>query len=95
MVKEISLEEYKKAYREIRKERERKDFIIHLVVYFFANTIMAVCNLLYTPHHLWFFWPLIFWGFGLLCHYLSALHLLEKELEKDELLAEIRARKGM
>ncbi|HIQ39189.1 MAG TPA: 2TM domain-containing protein [Methanothermococcus okinawensis] len=95
MTKEMSLEEYKKAYREVRKERERKGFIIHLVVYLLANTVMAIYNLVYTPQHLWFFWPLIFWGFGLLCHYLSALRLLEKELEKDEMLAEIRAREGV
>ncbi len=29
----ISLEEYKRAYREIRREGERRGFLIHLTVY--------------------------------------------------------------
>ncbi|KAF5436824.1 hypothetical protein C5S35_07300, partial [Candidatus Methanophagaceae archaeon] len=33
MAEEIPLEDYKKAYREIVSEEEKRDFFVHLVVY--------------------------------------------------------------
>ena len=93
MTGEISLEDYKKAYRGVRKEKEKRGFIIHFVVYIIVNIGLITCNLVYTPEAIWFFWPLIFWGLGLTSHYLGAVRFLEKELEKDEALAESRARK--
>ncbi|HID92675.1 MAG TPA: 2TM domain-containing protein [bacterium (Candidatus Stahlbacteria)] len=92
MAGEISVEEYKKAYREVRKEREKRGFIIHLAVYIIVNIGLITCNLVYVPERIWFFWPLIFWGLGLICHYLGGVRFLEKELERDEALAEIRVR---
>ena len=92
MAEEVSLEEYKKAYRGVRKEKEKRGFIIHLTVYVIVNIGLIVYNLVYVPEHIWFFWPLIFWGLGLTCHYLGAVRFLERELEKDEALAEIRAK---
>lgn len=92
MTEEMSLEDYKKAYREVRKEKEKRGFIGHFVVYIVVNIGLITCNLVYVPEHIWFFWPLIFWGLGLTYHYLGAVRFLERELEKDEALAEIRER---
>ena len=94
MANDISLEEYKKAHRDVRKEKEKRGFIIHLVVYFVVNVGLIACNLVYTPQYIWFFWPLIFWGLGLICHYIDAVHFVDKKLEKDEAIAELRARDG-
>lgn len=33
MMQEITLEDYKKAYREIKKEEAKRGFFVHLVVY--------------------------------------------------------------
>ncbi|GAB6075205.1 2TM domain-containing protein [Desulfurobacterium crinifex] len=85
------LEEYKKAYREVRKEKERKAFIIHLIVYVVVNSILVIANILYTPEVLWFFYPLIIWGVtGIVPHYLFAIRWLDKELSKEEEIAESR-----
>ena len=62
----ISLEEYKRAYREIRREEERRGFLIHLTVYIFVNAMLIAINLIYTPKKIWFFYPLFGWGIGVI-----------------------------
>jgi len=46
MGEEISLAEYKKAYREIVAEDEKRGFLTHLVVYVLVNAML-------TAHYLW------------------------------------------
>jgi len=46
MVKESSLDEYKKAYRE---NKERRGFFIHLAAYIIVNIMLVAINLIYTP----------------------------------------------
>ena len=88
----ISLEEYKKAYRKIRREEEMKNFFIHLVIYIFVNSLLISVNLMYFPKILWFFYPLIGWGIGIIIHYLFGIRWLEKTLKEREIKAELRAR---
>ncbi len=92
MMQEITLEEYKKAYREIKKEEARMGFLVHLIVYIFVNTLLIVINLLYSPEDIWFFYPLIGWGIGISMHYLFGVRWIEKELKEMEAKAEYRAR---
>jgi hypothetical protein len=94
MTEEISLEEYKKAYREITTEEERRGFLAHLVVYVIINAMLIALNLLYVPQHIWFYWPLLGWGIGLTMHYLFGIRFLEKDLEDKEAKAEYRARES-
>ncbi|MEN4007376.1 MAG: 2TM domain-containing protein [Methanobacteriaceae archaeon] len=92
MTQEISLEEYKKSYREVVKEEEKQSFLVHLVVYVLVNAMLIAINLIYTPEVVWFFYPLIGWGIGISMHYLFGVRWLEKELEEREAKAEYRAR---
>jgi len=94
MTKEITLEDYKRAYREVEKEEARRGFIIHLVVYILGNAMLTTINLIYTIKVLWFFYPLIGWGIGLTIHYLFAVRWLESELKDKEARAEYRATAG-
>lgn len=94
MVKEISLEEYKKAYREIRKEEEKTAFLVHLVVYILVNIMLIAINLIYTPETIWFLYPLIGWGIGITVHYLFGVHWIEKTLKEREAKAEYKAREA-
>ncbi len=32
------------------------------------NLLLIVVNLLTTPNHLWFYWPLVGWGIGIIAH---------------------------
>jgi hypothetical protein len=46
-------------------------FFFHFSAYVLVNAILIVVNLLTTPDRLWFFWPLLGWGIGILAHGLA------------------------
>ncbi len=92
MSEEISLEEYKKAYREMRAEDEKRGFSVHLVVYVLVNAMLIAINLIESPEDIWFFYPLLGWGIGITAHYLNAVRWIEKILKGREAEAEYRAR---
>jgi len=89
---EISLEEYKLAYREVKKEEARRGFVIHLVAYTLVNSLLVVVNFLYSPNAIWFIYPMFFWGIGLSIHYFLGVRWIEKRIEEEEAKAEYRAR---
>lgn len=88
----MSLEDYKRAYREIRVDEEKQGFQIHLVIYILVNLLLIVINLIYSPQQIWFIYPLVGWGIGIILHYLYSVYWVDKELKKLEAEAEYRAR---
>jgi len=48
------------------------EFRIHLINYIAVNTLLAIINLTLTPGYIWFKWPLLGWGIGVIFHALSA-----------------------
>jgi hypothetical protein len=65
-------------------------FYFHAVAYFSVNLLLIIINYSTTPHRLWFQWPLLGWGIGLLFHWFAAFvgprlmsRLLDNELDKD------------
>lgn len=58
-------EEQRYRYAKTRV-KEIKDFYVHLIVYLAVNTFLVILNLLATPWYMWFIWPLIFWGIGMI-----------------------------
>ena len=88
----ITLSEYKKAYREIKKEEAQRGFWIHFVVYFLVNGMLILVNIIYSPGAWWFFYPLIGWGIGITTHYLVTCKWIDKGLELLEAKTEYRAR---
>lgn len=93
MEEDISLENYKKAYRKIRAEEEKQNFSIHLAVYILINIMLGFINFYYTPGTIWFIYPAIGWGIGVFVNYLQGVRWIEKNLEEKESKAEYRARK--
>ncbi len=47
---------------------EARGFITHLFVYVAVNLLLVIVNLRTTPNVLWFQWPLLGWGLGLVVH---------------------------
>nr|QNO47749.1 hypothetical protein FMEMAFBA_00007 [Methanosarcinales archaeon ANME-2c ERB4] len=94
MAEEISLEEYKKAYREIVSEEEKRDFSVHLVVYVLVNAMLIAINFIDSPEDIWFFYPLIGWGIGISLHYLFGVRWIQKELKEREAKGEYKAREA-
>jgi len=62
MTEDITLEDYKRAYREMEVEESRRGFLVNLSAYVLVNTALIIVNLLYYPVHLWFIYPLVGWG---------------------------------
>ncbi|MDZ4051748.1 MAG: 2TM domain-containing protein, partial [Phenylobacterium sp.] len=48
--------------------RKVKDFYIHLTQYLIVIPILAGINLVGYPQYLWFVWPALGWGLGVLAH---------------------------
>jgi tellurite resistance protein TehA-like permease len=91
----MNIEDFKKAYRKVTKEEERKCFLVHLLSFIFLNILMFLLDLFFTKGQMWFYFPLIFWGIGLLNHYLFSVRWIESELLKREAMAERLAKMNL
>ena len=49
----------------IRRADMKLGFRAHVAAYVIVNAGLALINLVTTPYHLWFYWPMIGWGLGL------------------------------
>ena len=54
-------------------------FFFHFSAYVLVNLILIAVNLLLTPDKLWFYWPLLGWGIGILAHGLAVKFSAERE----------------
>lgn len=50
------------ARAQVKKEKE---FYSHLAIYLLVNAVLVAVNLLSSPAHFWFIYPLLGWGIGL------------------------------
>ena len=51
-----------------KKVQEIKGFYGNLMSYILVNLFLLFINLKYSPKHIWFFWPMIGWGIGVVIH---------------------------
>jgi hypothetical protein len=51
-----------------RAAKREAGFRTHLAVYLGVGAFLFTLNLLTSPFHLWFYWPMFFWGWGLVAH---------------------------
>ena len=77
--------------------KELKEFYGHLISYVIVNIVLIIINLLTSPGHLWFYWPTIFWGIGILFHaskvFILKGRFLGKEWEERK-IKEIMGKEG-
>jgi 2TM domain len=52
----------------IRQVLKDIPFLIHLAVYAGVNLLLFIINMLTNPGTIWFVWPLVGWGIGVLGH---------------------------
>ncbi len=50
------------------RTQEKAAFYTHFIIYVLVNAGIVTLNLLISPGNLWFYWPLLAWGAGLLGH---------------------------
>lgn len=58
------------------KVRRAKGFYIHLIQYVVIIAGLCIINLLTNPAKLWFLWPALGWGIGILLHTVAVFELL-------------------
>ena len=57
-------------------------FFFHFSAYVLVNVILIAVNLLTTPNQLWFYWPLLGWGIGILAHGLAVNYSAEERVRR-------------
>lgn len=75
-------ERYFKARKRVE---EIKGFYGNLISYIVVNSFLIAINLISSPDHLWFYWPLLWWGFGVVFHGLKVFNqtsLFSKDWEE-------------
>ncbi|MFV8464986.1 2TM domain-containing protein [Flavobacterium sp. LB1P62] len=55
-------------YKAKKRVEEIKGFYGNLVAYIVVNIGLLAINLLTSPKHLWFYWPMLGWGIGVVFH---------------------------
>lgn len=63
--------EQEKYERAKKRVEDIRGFYIHLAIYLVVNGFIIAQNLIISPDALWFYWPLLGWGVGILIHGLS------------------------
>ena len=57
--------EYQKAKKRVE---EIRGFYAHLVSYVLVNSLLFLVNITTSPSVLWFYWPFLGWGIGIVVH---------------------------
>ena len=79
-----------------RKVQNLKGFYRHLMIYVAVNIGLLAINLITSAETLWFYWPLLGWGIGLLFHALQVfrpVQLFGRDWEERK-IREYMARDG-
>lgn len=77
-------------YQEAKQRVEEiKGFYIHLVTYVLVNAVLVIINLFTSPEYLWFIWPIIGWGVGLVIHAFSVFSNLWGKSWEERKIKEI------
>ncbi len=82
-------------YQATKRVKKKKKFYKHLTSFVSVNIFFLFLNLLTSPGELWFFYPMMGWGLGLIFHYVDTFGIpgfgmLDKEWEKREVDIELR-----
>lgn len=84
-------QEYARAKKRVKA---KKAFYQHLMSYAIVNLFLFALNIITSPSHYWFIYPMLGWGIGLAFHYVDVFgipgfDILSKEWEDRELEREL------
>jgi hypothetical protein len=93
MTPEQKLKEAKK------RVKRKKDFYEHLTTYVAISVFLVVLNMITSPGHWWFQWPVIGWGMAVLFNYFDVFGVpgvgpMNKEWEQKAIQEELRKMEG-
>jgi hypothetical protein len=81
-------QEEERYFKARKRVEEIKGFYGNLIAYVIVNIGLVVINLLTSPAYLWFFWPMLGWGIGVVFHGLKVFNympFLGKEWEEQKI----------
>jgi len=86
-IREAEIAKIPKLAQDMEQERERVErrvtarvyFYMHLYLYLGVNVYLLLLNLITSPFHWWFQFPLIGWGILLFLHWMGINTLLPKK----------------
>ena len=85
---------YSETRKTIEKARAVRVFVSHLIAYVLGNLFLGFWNamtyFMKDSETLWFYLPLLFWGVGVIIHYLQSVALFDEWWELDERTIEER-----
>jgi 2TM domain len=64
---------YAKAKKRVE---EIKGFYGNLTSYILVNIVLLIINLATSPEYLWFFWPMLGWGIGVVFHAMKVFNYM-------------------
>ncbi|MBC5836616.1 2TM domain-containing protein [Flavobacterium muglaense] len=76
IVMENRYENDDRYYKARKRVDEIKGFYGNLISYVAVNLGLLVLNLVTSPEYLWFFWPLLGWGLGVLIHGMKVFNFM-------------------
>jgi hypothetical protein len=85
---ENNYQEEERYYIAKKRVEEIKGFYGNLVSYILVNIVLLIINLVTSPNHLWFFWPLLGWGIGVVFHCMKVFNympFLGKDWEEQKI----------
>ncbi len=90
-MRQIPEQDYERAKKKVK---ERKGFYGHLTAYLATGIFFLAINMLNFDGDIWFYWPLLGWGIGLLIHYFNVFGLpfvgrLDEDWEEKEIQKEL------
>ncbi|MBE8726948.1 2TM domain-containing protein [Flavobacterium hungaricum] len=75
VIMEMNFNEDDKYLLAKKKVEKIKGFYGNLTSFILVNIILIFINLYTSPNHLWFYWPLMWWGFGVVIHGLKVFEV--------------------
>jgi hypothetical protein len=65
---ENKYQEEERYFKAKKRVEEIKGFYGNLIAFIVVNIGLLILNLETSPNHLWFYWPLLWWGIGVVFH---------------------------
>lgn len=65
---ETNFNEEERYYQAKKRVEQIKGFYGNLISYIVLNIFFLILNVVTSPNHLWFYWPLLWWGLGVIFH---------------------------
>ncbi|MCB0632082.1 MAG: 2TM domain-containing protein [Saprospiraceae bacterium] len=66
--------------------KARVEFRIHVFIFIAVIVLLAIINLFTSPENLWFIWPMLGWGIGLVVHALRVYVFSGEEGLKERMI---------